>query len=54
MHGGRISLAVGFLAMALALLIGVSAGGVAGYYGGWVDTLIMRTVDLMLAVPVSS
>lgn len=52
MHGGRISLAVGFLAMVLALVLGVSAGGIAGYYGRWVDTLIMRTVDLMLAVPV--
>lgn len=52
MHGGRISLAVGFLAMAVALLIGVSLGGIAGYYGGWTDTLIMRGVDLMLAVPV--
>lgn len=52
MHGGRISLAVGFLAMTLALVMGVGAGGVAGYYGGWVDTVIMRAVDLMLAVPV--
>jgi peptide/nickel transport system permease protein len=49
MHGGRISLAVGLLAM---LVIGVAAGGVAGYYGGWIDSLIMRAVDLMLAVPV--
>jgi peptide/nickel transport system permease protein len=52
MHGGRISLAVGLLAMIVALLIGVTAGGVAGYYGGWTDALIMRAVDLMLAVPV--
>jgi len=52
MHGGRISLSVGLLAMAVALVIGVTAGGVAGYYGGWVDTLLMRAVDLMLAVPV--
>ena len=52
MHGGRISLAVGLLAMLVALLIGVTAGGVAGYYGGWIDTLLMRAVDLMLAVPV--
>ena len=51
MHGGRISLAVGFLAMFVALLIGVTAGGVAGYYGGWIDGVIMRSVDLMLAVP---
>lgn len=52
MHGGRITLAVGFLAMVVALVIGVTAGGVAGYYGGWVDNVIMRVVDLMLAVPV--
>ncbi len=52
MHGGRISLAVGFIAMLVALVIGVSAGGVAGYYGGWIDSVLMRTVDLMLAVPV--
>lgn len=52
MHGGRISLAVGLLAMIVALVIGVAAGGVAGYYGGWVDGVLMRTVDLMLAVPV--
>jgi peptide/nickel transport system permease protein len=52
MHGGRISLAVGLIAMLVALLIGVTAGGVAGYYGRWVDGLIMRAVDLMLAVPV--
>lgn len=52
MHGGRISLSVGFLAMAVALLIGMAAGGVAGFYGGFVDTIIMRFVDLMLAVPV--
>jgi len=52
MHGGRVSLAVGFLAMLVALLIGVAAGGIAGYYGRWIDTAIMRAVDLMLAVPV--
>lgn len=52
MHGGRVSLAVGFLAMAVALVLGLLAGGVAGFYGGAVDTLIMRTVDLMLSVPV--
>ena len=52
MHGGRISLSVGLLAMLVALVIGVTAGGIAGYYGGWIDTLLMRAVDLMLAVPV--
>jgi peptide/nickel transport system permease protein len=52
MHGGRVSLAVGFLAMGVALLLGLLAGGIAGYYGGFVDTLVMRFVDLMLSVPV--
>ncbi len=52
MHGGRVSLSVGFLAMIIALLLGVVAGGIAGYYGGIIDTLIMRFVDLALAIPV--
>ncbi len=52
MYGGRVSLFVGFMAMAVALLVGMFLGGVAGYYGGMVDTVIMRGVDLMLAVPV--
>ena len=52
MHGGRVSLAVGFLAMAVALALGLLAGGVAGYYGGIVDSVIMRFVDLMLSIPV--
>ncbi len=52
MHGGRVSLAVGFLAMFVALVLGLFAGGVAGYYGGVVDTIVMRFVDLMLSIPV--
>jgi len=52
MHGGRVSLSVGFLAMLVALIVGLLAGGVAGYYGGVLDTLVMRFVDLMLAIPV--
>jgi len=52
MHGGRVSLAVGFLAMIVALTLGLLAGGVSGYYGGMVDAVVMRVVDFMLAVPV--
>lgn len=52
MYGGRISLAVGFLAVSIALILGLLAGGVAGFYGGVVDTVIMRLVDLMLSIPV--
>ena len=51
MYGGRISLAVGFVATAVALLIGVTWGAVAGYAGGRVDALMMRLVDIIYALP---
>ena len=50
-YGSRISLLVGFLAMGLAVTIGTMVGAVAGFYGGWVDSLIMRFVDIMLSFP---
>jgi len=51
LYGGRISLAVGFVATAVALLIGVSWGAVAGYAGGRVDAVMMRLVDILYALP---
>ena len=51
LHGGRISLAVGIVATAVALLIGVVYGTVSGYYGGNVDALMMRIVDIIYALP---
>ena len=51
MYGGRISLAVGFIATAVALLIGVTWGAVAGYIGGRVDAVMMRLVDILYALP---
>jgi len=51
MYGGRISLAVGFIATAVALLIGVGWGAVAGYAGGRVDAVMMRLVDILYALP---
>ena len=51
MYGGRISLAVGFIATAVALLIGVTWGAVAGYVGGQVDAVMMRLVDILYALP---
>jgi oligopeptide transport system permease protein len=51
MYGGRISLAVGFVATAVALLIGVTWGATAGYVGGRVDAVMMRLVDIMYALP---
>ena len=51
MHGARISLTVGVVAQALILLIGVPVGAAAGYFGGWVDTLLSRTIDVMYSFP---
>jgi len=51
MYGGRISLAVGFIATAVALLIGVTWGAIAGYLGGKVDAVMMRLVDILYALP---
>tara|TARA_B100000497_G_scaffold25448_1_gene29974 strand:- start:88 stop:975 length:888 start_codon:yes stop_codon:yes gene_type:complete len=51
LYGGRISLAVGFIATAVALVIGVTWGAVAGYVGGRVDELMMRFVDILYALP---
>ncbi|WP_197029340.1 ABC transporter permease [Alicyclobacillus macrosporangiidus] len=49
--GGRITLTVGVAAMALAVLVGGTLGAVAGFFGGWAETVIMRVVDMMLSIP---
>jgi peptide/nickel transport system permease protein len=49
--GTRISLSVGFIAVGIALAIGTALGLVAGFRGGWVDTVVMRFVDVMLSIP---
>ena len=51
MYGGRVSLAVGFIATSVALLIGVTWGSIAGYVGGRVDAVMMRLVDILYALP---
>jgi glutathione transport system permease protein len=49
--GGRISLSVGFISVALGGLVGVAMGLVSGYFGGWIDSLSMRFCDVLLAFP---
>ncbi len=51
LHGTRISLTVGAVAMLTALLIGVLVGLYAGYHGGWLDAVLMRLTDVVLALP---
>ncbi|MBB95378.1 MAG: peptide ABC transporter permease [Rhodobacteraceae bacterium] len=51
LYGTRVSLFIGFATVALALVIGVTLGLVAGYFGGWVDMVIMRYIDLQWAFP---
>ena len=51
LYGARISLLVGFVAVGISTGIGVVVGALAGFYGGWIDSLIMRFVDIMLCFP---
>jgi len=51
LYGGRVSLSIGVMAMALAVIVGATVGGLAGFYGGWVDNVLMRFTDMMLAFP---
>jgi len=50
-YGGQISLFIGLLAVVLAVSLGTIVGGAAGYFGGWVDALLMRITEAMLAIP---
>jgi oligopeptide transport system permease protein len=50
-YGARVTLLVGLLTQVLVLAIGVTVGALAGYYGGWIDNLLMRLVDIWYAVP---
>jgi peptide/nickel transport system permease protein len=51
MWGSRVSLKVGFVAVGISVLIGIIIGAVAGFYGGMIDAILMRFVDIMLAFP---
>ncbi len=51
LYGGRISLTIGIMAMAVATAVGIAVGALAGFYGGWVDSVLMRLADMFLAFP---
>ncbi|MEK7432949.1 MAG: ABC transporter permease [Cyanobacteriota bacterium] len=51
LYGGRISLTIGIIAIAISFPIGLLMGGIAGYFGGWTDTIIMRVVEAIITFP---
>jgi len=51
MYGGRVSLIIGFIVEIISTVLGIILGGVAGYFGKWVDNLIMRIVDIFYCIP---
>ncbi len=51
MYGGRVSLTIGFVVVIIETIIGVIMGGIAGYFGKWVDNVIMRIVDILSCIP---
>ncbi|MFJ5837589.1 ABC transporter permease [Streptomyces shenzhenensis] len=51
LHGGQVSLSVGILAVLVSGIIGIAAGSAAGFFGGWIDTLVSRFLEAQLALP---
>ena len=51
MYGGRVSLVIGFIVVIIEAVLGIALGGISGYFGGWVDNLIMRIVDIFYCIP---
>lgn len=51
LYGGRVSLLVGFLAMILSTVIGIAVGTISGYFGGIIDSILMRIVDILMSLP---
>ncbi len=50
-HGSRYALSIGFIAMGIALIIGIALGAVAGYFGGWIDIIISRLIEIFISLP---
>ncbi len=51
MYGGRISLLIGFVVVFIEIILGVIIGGTAGFFGGWIDNILMRLVDIVYCIP---
>jgi peptide/nickel transport system permease protein len=51
LYGGRVSLSVGLMVVCITLSIGVPIGSIAGFYGGWIDNILMRIIDATLSIP---
>ncbi|NJK42171.1 MAG: ABC transporter permease, partial [Acaryochloridaceae cyanobacterium SU_2_1] len=51
LFGGRISLSIGLVGVAISLPLGMLVGGISGYFGGWVDTVLMRFVEVLMTIP---
>jgi len=51
MYGTRISMSIGLIGVAMSLLLGVTLGGISGYYGGWVDSVIQRIIEFIRSIP---
>ena len=51
MYGGRVSLIIGFIVVIIEASLGILMGGISGYFGGWVDNIIMRVVDVFYCIP---
>ena len=51
LYGGRVSMSVGLMVVGITLIIGVPVGSIAGYYGGWIDNVLMRIIDATLSIP---
>lgn len=51
LHGGRISLSIGLIGIALTFPLGMLVGGISGYFGGWIDSALMRVVEVLMTIP---
>jgi peptide/nickel transport system permease protein len=50
-HGARISLTIGILGVAMSFVLGIVIGGLAGYYGGWIDAIVQRVIEVLQSIP---